>query len=639
MDHRDPDGRPLRRRPGCRLLELADRQRDEDRQDDPHPDQRVGDRVRQRPDGRLRHGAGVPERLPDRLGDRRHRVPLCERLEGARQEIALDERVGHERHREDEHERRVLDHLHRPDLQPDPGHDPGDRVGEHQQQQEAPDGRERPGPDAPPHDQAGHGHDQDRDRVVDDVARGPAHQHRRAGHRQRPEPVDDALRHVVRQPDAREGRPEDHRLGEDPRDQVLAVAHARDVDRAAEHQPEQQHEHDRRHRGPHQDVRDALDLDQVAFGHHCTVGEDANNRTHRTASLTRSSLGRPWPSPDPSSAGGSSSATWPVSDRKTSSRVGRRSPMSAMCTLASAKRSRTRLRTSAPPLTTAAVSVRIPSSTWTSSWQSPPRITRAFWRSAASERTTSTRSPPTWAFSVSAVPWAITRPWSMTTMSSASRSASSMYCVVSSTVDPPWTSSWMVPHIWTRLRGSSPVVGSSRNRTSGLATSAAARSRRRRMPPEYVFVGRSPAYTRSNRSRSSRARSRDRCFPRWYRRPTMSRFSNPVRCSSTAAFCPESPMRSRTLSGSAHTSRPATTALPSSGSSSVVRMRTAVVFPAPFGPSSPSTVPCGTARSMPSSAVTLPYRLTSPSVRIVSFELNGPRLPERQPPSARRSGS
>jgi ABC-type multidrug transport system ATPase subunit len=35
-----------------------------------------------------------------------------------------------------------------------------------------------------------------------------------------------------------------------------------------------------------------------------------------------------------------------------------------------------------------------------------------------------------------------------------------------------------------RLRGSSPVVGSSRNSTGGVTISEAARSRRRRMPPE-----------------------------------------------------------------------------------------------------------------------------------------------------------
>ena len=40
-------------------------------------------------------------------------------------------------------------------------------------------------------------------------------------------------------------------------------------------------------------------------------------------------------------------------------------------------------------------------------------------------------------------------------------------------------------------------------------------------------------------------------------------------------------------------------------------MRTVVVLPAPFGPSTPSTVPRGTARSMPSSARTFPNDLTS----------------------------
>ncbi|HEX2709076.1 MAG TPA: hypothetical protein VHM66_13850 [Solirubrobacterales bacterium] len=42
------------------------------------------------------------------------------------------------------------------------------------------------------------------------------------------------------------------------------------------------------------------------------------------------------------------------------------------------------------------------------------------------------------------------------------------------------------------------------------------------------------------------------------------------------------------------------------GGSSVVRMRTAVLLPAPLGPSRPSTVPDGTRRSIPSSACTFP---------------------------------
>ena len=112
---------------------------------------------------------------------------------------------------------------------------------------------------------------------------------------------------------------------------------------------------------------------------------------------------------------------------------------------------------------------------------------------APSPTTISMRSPPTRSFSWLAVPWAMPLPWSMTTMSSASRSASSRYWVVSSRVVPALTSSRITSQRSARPRGSSPVVGSSRKSTGGCATRAPARSRRRRMPPEYVFTGRSAA--------------------------------------------------------------------------------------------------------------------------------------------------
>src|SRR5580700_3606100 len=83
-----------------------------------------------------------------------------------------------------------------------------------------------------------------------------------------------------------------------------------------------------------------------------------------------------------------------------------------------------------------------------------------------------------------------------------------------------------------------------------------------------------------------------------------------------AADWPESPISRRTTAASRTTSRPSTSARPLSGSSRVVRMRTAVVLPAPFGPSTPSTVPRGTARSMPRSACTSPNDFVSPSTRI-----------------------
>ena len=60
---------------------------------------------------------------------------------------------------------------------------------------------------------------------------------------------------------------------------------------------------------------------------------------------------------------------------------------------------------------------------------------------------TSSRSPPTFALSSSEVPSAITVPWSMTEMRSASASASSRYCVVSSTVVPSATRVRMTSHM------------------------------------------------------------------------------------------------------------------------------------------------------------------------------------------------
>ena len=116
------------------------------------------------------------------------------------------------------------------------------------------------------------------------------------------------------------------------------------------------------------------------------------------------------------------------------------------------------------------------------------RVGRGDAARTATGTVTSMRSSPMRAFSSSGVPWATVRPWSSTTMSSASRSASSRYCVVRMTVVPSRTRSRSMSHRSPRLRGSRPVVGSSRNSTSGAATRLAARSSRRRMPPENVFT-------------------------------------------------------------------------------------------------------------------------------------------------------
>ena len=54
-------------------------------------------------------------------------------------------------------------------------------------------------------------------------------------------------------------------------------------------------------------------------------------------------------------------------------------------------------------------------------------------------------------------------------------------------------------------------------------------------------------------------------------------------------------------------------ARPASGRSAVDRIETVVVFPDPFGPSSPSTDPAGTRKLSPSRASTVPKAFRSPS--------------------------
>src|SRR5882757_3018135 len=131
-----------------------------------------------------------------------------------------------------------------------------------------------------------------------------------------------------------------------------------------------------------------------------------------------------------------------------------------------------------------------------------------------------------------------------------------------------------------------------------------------------------------------------RVFGRWVSRPTMRRFSVPVRFSSTAAYWPANPIEFRTASGSAITSWPKTRASPASGRRIVVRIRTAVVLPAPLGPSRPNTVPGGTAKSIPSRARTFPNRLTSPEATIAADPALGVSPEERamRPVSVRYLG-
>ncbi len=171
----------------------------------------------------------------------------------------------------------------------------------------------------------------------------------------------------------------------------------------------------------------------------------------------------------------------PVIVKKTSSRLGRCrdssvTPMPAAC-------SRATVADSASSPSTATLSASRPVSV-TGFELTRPRAWRTSSSRLGSLGRTVRRWPPTVRLSPSGVSWAMTRPRSMTVISSARASASSRYWVVSSTVEPSVTSRRTTSHIASRLAGSRPVVGSSRKTIAGRPTRDAARSRRRRMPPE-----------------------------------------------------------------------------------------------------------------------------------------------------------
>ena len=237
--------------------------------------------------------------------------------------------------------------------------------------------------------------------------------------------------------------------------------------------------------------------------------------------------------------------------------------------------------------------------------------------------------------SSSAVPSATIRPWSRTAIRSASSSASSRYCVVRRIVTPPAASPRMASHIVRRLRGSRPVVGSSRKITRGEPTKVMARSSRRRIPPEYVDAGRRAASTSSNRSSSSATRRRPASRPSRLRSAISCRFSSPVSRSSSAENWPVTPIAARTPSGSARRSWPATRSSPASAGSSVVRIRTIVVLPAPFGPSSAKIVPSSTVTSTWSSTRFSPNDLRTP-VAMIAGVMPGPFGPAARAAFRRR---
>ncbi len=80
----------------------------------------------------------------------------------------------------------------------------------------------------------------------------------------------------------------------------------------------------------------------------------------------------------------------------------------------------------------------------------------------------------------------------------------------------------------------------------------------------------------------------------------------PLSSRSTTASWKTTLLIRRAASGSATTSNPASSALPSLGAIVVVSMPTVVDFPAPLGPSRPNISPGATSKSIPFTASTPP---------------------------------
>src|SRR5258708_28195654 len=136
------------------------------------------------------------------------------------------------------------------------------------------------------------------------------------------------------------------------------------------------------------------------------------------------------------------------------------------------------------------------------------------------------------------------------------------------------------------------------------------------MPLEESATSRLASAVRSSTSSSWAARERPSATGRPRSRPAYSSISSPLSRSNSLASAVTTPMTALAATGSAHTSRPLITTRPASGRSSPVIMDNDVVFPAPFGPTSPASEPAAMSRSIAVTASLSPKLLRSPRTSI-----------------------
>lgn len=175
-------------------------------------------------------------------------------------------------------------------------------------------------------------------------------------------------------------------------------------------------------------------------------------------------------------------------------------------------------------------------------------------------------------------------------------------------------------------KGVEPNVGSSRKMTGGLANSVRTSCMRLSCPPETWAGSLRRIAVRPNRSIKSGIRRR-----RSFRERPIKRASNSICCStvnpqSTASAWDISPIDRRTKSRSCLALLPRISTSPLVIGITVVMVCTRVVFPAPFGPRSPVTVPFGIVKQRSAIAgvgrsryYTVRSRASTAVMRVISF--------------------
>ena len=201
-----------------------------------------------------------------------------------------------------------------------------------------------------------------------------------------------------------------------------------------------------------------------------------------------------------------------------------------------------------------------------------------------------TSSSAAWFFRSSGVPWAISLPRYTSPMRS-QYSASSMKWVVTITVTPFSTMLLMCSQNSRRVMGSTPDVGSSRNRISGSCISEQASASRCLKPSGSSSVAWEAMLVKAKASLMRRIFSFCARPRRPYTPEKKRRFCSTVRLPYRENFCAIYPRCWRALPELTFRSISSTSALPDVGTSRPHIILKVVDFPAPFGPSRPKISP------------------------------------------------